>query len=136
MGTILMLPPMKAMNAKAAKSMTKTGIASALATQFELKKKVCSSRLNSLAKVATKEVKTTGVFTLPRICKIKTRTKPATKAGQREIFGKMVVVKAKPARKVVKAFPVAALKKSIRGLIGRAMLSPLTVGVPAGQVIA
>merc|ERR1711870_151655 len=100
----LMLPPMKAMGAKAVKSMTKTGIAAALATQFELKKKVCSSLLNSLANVATKEVKTTGVFTLPRICKIKTRTKP----GQREIFGKMVVVKAKPARKIVKAFPVAA----------------------------
>jgi len=40
-------------------------------------------------------------------------TKPATKARKREIFGKTVVVKAKPARKVVKAFPVAALKKSI-----------------------
>merc|ERR1712019_72989 len=109
----LMLPPMKAMNAKAPKSMTKPGIAAALATHFELKKRVCSTLLNSLAKVATKEVKTTGVFTLPRICKIKTRMKPATKAGQREMFGKMVVVKAKPAKKVVKAFPVAALKKSI-----------------------
>merc|ERR1712048_86726 len=108
--TNLMLPPMKAMNAKAAKSMTKTGIAAALATQFELKQKVCSSLLNSLAKVATKEVKTTGVFTLPRICKIKTRMKPATKAGQREMFGKMVVVKAKPAKKVVKV-PRSSLEK-------------------------
>ena len=109
----IMLPPMKAMNAKAPKSMTKTGIAAALATQFELKKKVCSTLLNSLAKVATKEVKTTGVFTLPGTCKIKTRTKPATKVGQREIFGKLVAVKAKPARRIVKALPVAALKKSI-----------------------
>ena len=109
----IMLPPMKAMNAKAPKSMTKTGIAAALATQFELKKKVCSTLLNSLAKVATKEVKTTGVFTLPGTCKIKTRTKPATKVGQREIFGKLVAVKAKPTRRIVKALPVAALKKSI-----------------------
>ena len=44
---------------------------------------------------------------------MKTRNKPATKAGKREVFGKIVMVKAKPARKIVKAFPVAALKASI-----------------------
>jgi hypothetical protein len=44
---------------------------------------------------------------------LKTRVKPATKAGKREMFGKTVVVKAKPAKTVVKAFPVAAIKKSI-----------------------
>ena len=42
---------------------------------------------------------------------IKTRLKPATKAGKREVFGKVVMVKARPARTVVKAFPAAALKK-------------------------
>ena len=47
------------------------------------------------------------------LCKIKTRVKPATKACQKEIFGKMQTVKAKPARTIVKAFPVAALKKSV-----------------------
>ena len=35
------------------------------------------------------------------------------KAGKREIFGKVVMVKAKPAKKIVKAFPVAALKASV-----------------------
>ena len=44
---------------------------------------------------------------------VKTRLKPATKAGKKEIFGKMCVVKAKPAKTIVKAFPVSALKKSI-----------------------
>jgi len=53
------------------------------------------------------------VFTIPGLVKIKTRTKPATKAGKREIFGKMVVVKAKPARKIVKALPLSALKNSV-----------------------
>jgi hypothetical protein len=43
---------------------------------------------------------------------IKTRLKPATKAGKREIFGEMRVVKAKPARTIVKEFPVSALTKS------------------------
>merc|ERR1712174_36381 len=102
--------PMKAMNAKA---MTKGGIAEALSTSTEMKKSVCGQILDSLAEIATQEVKSTGVFTIPGVCKIKTRMKPATKAGKREVFGKVVMVKAKPARKVVKAFPVSALKKSV-----------------------
>ena len=32
--------------------------------------------------------------------------------SKREVFGKVVMVKAKPARTVVKAFPVSALKKA------------------------
>ena len=44
---------------------------------------------------------------------VKTRLKPATKAGKREVFGKVMMVKAKPARTVVKAFPVSALKKCV-----------------------
>merc|ERR1712232_110886 len=102
----LSMAPMKAMNAKA---MTKGGIAEALSTSTETKKSVCGQILNSLAEIATQEVKSTGVFTIPGLCKIKTRVKPATKAGKREVFGKVVMVKAKPARKVVKAFPVSAL---------------------------
>merc|ERR1711879_830887 len=104
------MAPMKAMNAKA---MTKGAIAEALSTSTETKKSVCGQILNSLAEIATEEVKSTGVFTIPGVCKIKTRVKPATKAGKREVFGKVVMVKAKPARKVVKAFPVSALKKSL-----------------------
>merc|ERR1711879_857043 len=95
------------------KAMGKGAIAEALATQCELKKSVCAKLLGSLAEVATTEVQKTGVFTLPGLCKIKTRAKPATKAGKREVFGKVVMVKAKPARKVVKAFPVKALKDSV-----------------------
>merc|ERR1711933_434803 len=76
-----------------------------------MKKSQCAKILDSLAEIATTQVKKTGVFTLPGLCKIKTRTKPATKAGKREIFGKMQIVKAKPARTIVKAFPVVALKK-------------------------
>ena len=83
-----------------AKFMTKGGIAEALSTSIEM-------ILNSLAEIATQEVKSTGVFTIPGVCKIKTRTKPATKAGNREVFGKVVMVKAKPARKVVKMMEVA-----------------------------
>merc|ERR1712146_97833 len=104
--------PMKAAT-KAARAMSKSGLAKSLATKFELKRKICSTLLNTLASVAQKETKKTGVFTIPGICRLKTRTKPATKAGKREIFGKVVMVKAKPAKTIVKAYPVAAMKKSI-----------------------
>merc|ERR1712054_481699 len=95
------------------KVMTKGAIAKTIAEEFELKQNVAGQIISSLAATATKEVKSSGKFTFPGFCMVKTRTKPATKAGQREIFGKMVTVKAKPARTVVKAFPVSALKKSI-----------------------
>merc|ERR1711868_236686 len=103
------MAPMKA----TAKAMTKGALAEALATECELKRGVCAKLIGSLAEIATKEVVKSGIFTLPGLCRIKTRMKPATKAGKREVFGKVVMVKAKPAKKVVKAFPVAALKASV-----------------------
>merc|ERR1712151_734290 len=113
MGSEAMAP--KAMKAAAMKgaAMTKTGIAAALAAATEQKPAAASKFLASLADVATKEVKGNGKFTIPGLCMLKTRVKPATKAGKREIFGKVVVVKAKPAKTVVKAFCVSALKKAI-----------------------
>merc|ERR1712066_161345 len=106
------MAPMKTMKT-AGKPMTKGAIAEALATSCELKKSVCSKVIDSLTEIVTKEVGKTGLFSLPGLCRFKIRTKPATKAGKREVFGKVVMVKAKPARKIVKAFPAAALKKSI-----------------------
>merc|ERR1712046_485152 len=104
------MAPMKKV---AVKSMSKGGIAEALATACEIKKSVASKAIDTLATLATGEVKKTGKFTIPGLCMLKTRTKPATKAGKKEIFGKLCVVKAKPAKKVVKAFCVSALKKAI-----------------------
>merc|ERR1711982_242490 len=104
------MAPMKTQTTKA---MTKGGIVAELATSCELKKSVCSKLVDSLAEVAQTEVSKTGLFSLPGLCRLKLRTKPATKGGEKEVFGKVVMVKAKPARKVVKAFPAAALKKSI-----------------------
>merc|ERR1739838_1088683 len=99
--------------AKAGAAMSKSGIAAALATATELKPAVCKKLLETLAEVATKEVKGTGKFAIPGLCMLKTRKKPATKAGKKEVFGKVMMVKAKPAKTVVKAYCVAALKKSI-----------------------
>jgi len=106
-----MAPKMKAMKA-AVKSISKSGIADAIASETELKKGEVTKVLTALAELAAKETKK-GKFVIPGVCMIKTRLKPATKAGKRLVFGKMCVVKAKPAKKVVKAFCVAALKQAV-----------------------
>merc|ERR1719440_783115 len=104
---------MKVMKKKQTGSaMTKSGIAETLGATSELKKSECMKLLDHLAEIGTKEVKKTGKFVLPGLVMIKTRVKPATQAGQREMFGKVVKVKAMKARTVVKAFAVSALKKS------------------------
>merc|ERR1712059_171665 len=95
------------------KVMTKGALVKTLAEQHEMKAKVGSGLLESLATLATTEVKKTGIFTIPGLCRIKTRMKPATKAGVRMMFGQEMKVKARPAKTVVKAFPVAALKAQI-----------------------
>merc|ERR1712185_734357 len=95
------------------KAMSKGAMTKALATEHELKQKACSEVIDSLVAIATQEVKKNGVFTIPGLCRLKTRVKPATKAGVRIMFGKETKVKAKPAKTVVKAFPVSAFKKQI-----------------------
>merc|ERR1712137_815047 len=93
-------------------AMSKGALAAALAEATEVKPAMARKMLEALAEVATAQVKT-GKFTIPGLCMIKTRKKPATKAGKREVFGKVVMVKAKPAKTVVKAYPVKALKDAI-----------------------
>merc|ERR1719238_2575041 len=97
----------------AAKAMTKGAMVKDIATEHGLKTKEVSQVFDSLAAIATKEVKKTGIFTIPGLCRIKSRNKPATKAGVRMAFGQEMKVKAKPARTIVKAFAVASLKKQI-----------------------
>merc|ERR1712138_268761 len=85
---------MKAMKKKAVSSMSKSGIAETLADAMELKKKDCVKALDTLAALGAKEVKSNGKFVLPGLVMIKTKEKPATQAGTREMFGKTVKVKA------------------------------------------
>merc|ERR1712012_821242 len=104
---------MKAAAMKGAAAMSKSALVNALIEGAEIKGSACKQLLDNLAAVATKEVKGAGKFTIPGLCMLKLKNKPATKAGKKEVFGKVVMVKAKPASKVVKAYCVAALKKSI-----------------------
>merc|ERR1712232_1252894 len=95
------------------KAMTKGALVKAIAGEFEIKTKQASKVISSLAGIATKEMSTLGQFTFPGLCRIKSRKKPATKATEKMMFGKMTLVKARPAKTVVKAFPVTALKRSV-----------------------
>merc|ERR1711975_198128 len=90
--------------------MTKSALCAAIAEACEIKNKVASTALATLAAVGAGEVKKSGKFVIPGLAMIKTRKKPATKAGKKVMFGKEVLVKAKPAKTVVKAFAAKALK--------------------------
>merc|ERR1711934_1338335 len=113
--SLTMVKAMKAMKKKAvsAKAMTKTGIADSLAAKSGLKKAEVSKVLDDFASLATTEVKKAVKFTIPGLCMLKTRVKPARKAGTAQAFGETIKVKARAAKTIVKAYVTAALKKSI-----------------------
>merc|ERR1711972_521850 len=87
--------------------MTKGALTTAIAEACEIKRTVAATALATLASVGTTEVKKSGKFVIPGLAMIKT--------GKREMFGKVVLVKAKPAKTVVKAFAAKALKDEFRG---------------------
>ena len=109
---IMVMKTMKAMKA-GGKTMSKGALTTTLATEHEMKPKQVKGIIESLVSVGAAEIKKNGIFTIPGLCRIKTRVKPARKAGKRMAFGKEVTVKAQPAKTVVKVFPVAALKSQI-----------------------
>merc|ERR1711937_594136 len=102
--------PLNPVMAPKATVMSKGALTGSIAEACEIKKAEAKKMLETLASIATAEVKKNAVFKIPGLVTLKTRKKPATKAGKREIFGKTVMVKAKPAKTVVKAFPAKALK--------------------------
>merc|ERR1719171_3221283 len=98
---------------KAVKSMPKSGITAALAAKTDLKPSEVGGLIDAFVGLATTEVKKTGKFTIPGLLMLKTRIRPARKAGKTTAFGKTIKVKARKATKIVKAYCVSALKQSI-----------------------
>merc|ERR1712185_891118 len=90
-------------------SMNKGQIGALIEHTSGVKKASCMKVLKALEEAVPKLL-AKGTVTLPNIARLKMRTKKATKAGKRMMFGVEMKVKAKPARKVVKAFPVKVLK--------------------------
>ena len=75
--------------------------------ETEVKQKEFARVLDSLAGVASKQGESAGKVTIPGM--IKTRMKPASAAGMRELFGKVVVVKAKQRPANGCGYPAVAL---------------------------
>jgi DNA-binding protein HU-beta len=78
-------------------------------------KRQVKSVVEALVTVGHKELKKSGVFLVPGFAKFIVVKKPATKArkGINPFTKEPTVFKAKPARKVVKARPVKAVKDAI-----------------------
>ena len=85
--------------------LSKTAWMDVLATSTGLPKRDCLRAMTALAEVVTKEVKKTGQVKLPGVVMIEKCTTPAKRVG------KIVGVKAKPAKMIVKCYPDAALMK-------------------------
>merc|ERR1719159_624467 len=102
---------MRSMKGKPA--MSSGALTAKIAEKTDLKPKEVKSVLTALNTVAYGEVKKTEKFTIPQLCMLKLKHKPARKAGKKMMFGKEVRVGAKKASKVVKAFAAKPLKDSV-----------------------
>jgi DNA-binding protein HU-beta len=100
-----------------AKVLTKSQIIQAIADAHKekLARKDVARVLESLANVGHKELKKNGIFVLPGFAKFIVVKKPATKERQgiNPFTKEPTVFKAKPARKVLKARPVKAVKDAV-----------------------
>jgi DNA-binding protein HU-beta len=97
--------------------MTKSQLIQTIVEQHpnELARKDVVGVLELLTTIGHKELKKTGAFTVPGFAKFVVVKKPATKArkGINPFTKEPTVFKAKPARKVIKARPVKAVKDAV-----------------------
>jgi DNA-binding protein HU-beta len=100
-----------------AKLMSKSELIQKIAEQHSngLTRKDIKGVIESLASVGYKELKKTGAFFVPGFAKFVVIKKPATKArkGINPFTKEPTIFKAKPARKVVRARPVKAVKDAV-----------------------
>ena len=99
------------------KPISKAEVLSELAEKAKLNKKQVSEVLEALTELVHKELgkKGPGLFVIPGLIRLKVVVKPATKAkeGFNPRTKEPMTIKAKPARKVVKAYPLKTLKESV-----------------------
>ncbi len=99
-----------------AKVMSKSQVIQAVAdANKDLTRKAVAGVIESLATVGYKELKKTGIFVLPGFAKFVVVKKPATKERQgiNPFTKEPITIKAKPARKALKARPVKAAKDAV-----------------------
>lgn len=98
---------------------TKTELFDAIAQQCELSRKKVKELFECLDTIVCHQMKksSSGVFTLPGLCKIIVQEKPAVAArkGINPFNGEPTVFKAKPRRRVVKIRALKHLKDMVKG---------------------
>jgi nucleoid DNA-binding protein len=102
-----------------AKPLTKSEILNQLAERTNLSKKEVTAVLDELTNIIGEELankKGARIFNLPGLLKLYVQHKPATKAAERKnpFTGQMQMYDAKPAKDVVKARPLKALKDVVQ----------------------
>ena len=101
----------------AKKAATKGEVYSSIAEKTGLGKKDVAKVFDALGELVGKELgkKGPGQFTIPGLVKLRVVRKPATKAKQgiNPFTKEPMTIKAKPARNVVKALPMKALKELV-----------------------
>jgi nucleoid DNA-binding protein len=99
------------------KAATKADIFAAISDKTSLSKKDVAAVFDSLFDLIGKELgkKGPGVFIVPGLLKLKVQRKPATKEKQgiNPFTKEPLTIKAKPARNVIKAVPMKALKELV-----------------------
>jgi nucleoid DNA-binding protein len=102
---------------KSGKPRSKSQIYSDIAQDTGLSRKQVALVFENMAELIKQDLskKGPGVFSIPGLLKIKVRTRPATKArkGINPFTGEETIFKAKPARRVVKAAAMKALKDMV-----------------------
>ena len=100
---------------KSVKARTKSEVYGFLAEKSGLTRKQVSTVFDDMSGLIKKDLKGAGVFTVPGLMKITVQRKPATKArkGVNPFTGEEIMIKAKPARNVVKVRPLKSLKAMV-----------------------
>lgn len=99
------------------KSATKGEVYSALAEKTALSKRDVAKVFEALSELIGRELgkKGPGLFVVPGLLKLKVVRKPATKAKQgiNPFTKEPMLIKAKPARNVIRALPLKGLKEMV-----------------------
>ncbi len=97
------------------KAPTKSEVFSTIADKTELAKRDVAAVFDELQPIIKKSLRANGMFTMPGLCKMVVKKKPATKArkGINPFTGEEMMFKAKPASKTVRVRALKNLKEMV-----------------------
>jgi len=97
------------------KAPTKSEVFGQIAEKTDLAKRDVAAVFDELQPIIKKSLRANGMFTMPGLCKMVVKKKPATKArkGTNPFTGEQMMFKAKPASKTVRVRPLKNLKDMV-----------------------